>query len=80
MRATTPEWILAFVATCWFSSWLTLQLIAAAESVSSENACFSRNATHYRVKACLSAGRPAGECLLEARALCLQDLATAGGR
>jgi hypothetical protein len=42
---------------------------------STELACFKTKETHFRVRSCLAANRPSVECLAEARALCLKDLA-----
>ena len=47
---------------------------------SSEAKCFATDTTHDRVAFCLESKRPGGECLQEARALCLKDLADKGGR
>jgi sensor domain CHASE-containing protein len=74
---TKITWLTWFVLVC-----LTLALLSYAWLLraSSESNCLARDIAHDRVKSCLEAKRPAGECLQEAWALCLKDLAEANGR
>jgi hypothetical protein len=43
-----------------------------------EASCLSKVTSHQRVRECLDLHRPAGECLQEAYAYCLRDLALKG--
>ena len=52
--------------------WIPLQFVGMNGS---EKACFYRKTIQRQVKVCLSSNRPAVDCLAEARALCLKDLA-----
>jgi len=71
-------WIGLFMFAC--LTWLVLFGNLLLYKPSSEIECLSKNIAHDRVKACLASRRPAGECLQEAWALCLKDLAEHNGR
>lgn len=74
-----PLWILAWTSMTVGSYFLLSNIITTRyQGPSTAENCLSTVAAHVHIKSCVTQGRPPRDCLEEAHALCLKDLADKG--